>query len=109
MNMNPAIFDMQAEFCKVMGNSTRLQIVHALRDHPMRVADIVQFTDLKQSVVSRQLGTLRNLGVVYCQRQGNELIYQLADENIGKVCDLVRKVLSDQAQRQSRAFEEGLS
>lgn len=104
--MTRSIFDIQADFCKAMGNRSRLQIMHILREQSMRVTDIVEATQLHQSVVSRQLGILRNIGVVDFQRQGNEMIYQLTDENIGQLCDLVRKLLSDQVDRQSRAFEE---
>jgi ArsR family transcriptional regulator len=103
--MNRSIFEIQADFCKAMGNAARLQIIHALREHPLSVSDIVQTTGFGQSVVSRQLGILRNVGVVKFQRQGNEMIYQLTDKNIGEVCDLVRKVLSTQMHRQSEAFE----
>lgn len=104
--MNHSIFDVEADFYKAMGNSSRLRILHALRGQPMRVAAIAKATSLNQSVVSHQLGILRNIGIVHARRQGNETIYQLKDENIGKLCDLVRKMLSDQAQRQVRAIEE---
>jgi len=87
-----------------MGNATRLQILHVLREHPMHVTEIAQATGFRQSLVSRQLGILRNVGVVQCQRQGNEMLYQLSDTAIGEVCDLVRKVLSAQMHRQSEAF-----
>jgi len=99
-----SIFDIQAEFCKAMGNATRLQIIHVLRERPMKVGEIAEVTGFGQSLVSRQLSTLRNVGVVECQRNGNEMIYQLADENIGEVCDLVRKVLTAHTQKQSKAF-----
>lgn len=100
----PTIFEIQAEFCKAMGNATRLQIIHILRERPMNVSEIAEITGYGQSLVSRQLSTLRNVGVVEFQRRGNEIIYQLADENIGEVCDLVRKVLTAHTQKQSKAF-----
>lgn len=100
----PTIFEIQAEFCKAMGNATRLQIIHILRERPMKVGEIAESTGFGQSLVSRQLSTLRNVGVVEFQRRGNETIYQLADENIGEVCDLVRKVLTAHTQKQSKAF-----
>ena len=102
--MNRSIFEIQADFCKAMGNPTRLQILHALRERPLKVGDIVQATELNQPLVSRQLNTLRNVGVVKCQRQGNEMVYELTDEDIGAVCDLVRRVLSTQMHRQSEFF-----
>ncbi|HCW06818.1 MAG TPA: transcriptional regulator [Cytophagales bacterium] len=100
--MNRSIFEVQADFCKAMGNATRLQILHTLRKGPMIVGDIVRETGLSQSLVSRQLGVLRNVGVLEYQRHGNEMIYQLTDERIGEVCDLVRKVLVVQIQNRSR-------
>ncbi|HEX5807798.1 MAG TPA: metalloregulator ArsR/SmtB family transcription factor [Anaerolineales bacterium] len=105
--MNRSIFEMQADFCKAMGNAARQQIIHTLRERQMKVSDIAQVTGLSQTLVSRQLSTLRNAGVVKFQRQGSETIYQLTDDNIGKVCDLVRKVLSAQLHRQSEAFSAG--
>ena len=72
----------------------------------MRVASIAQATQLSPSFVSRQLGVLRGIGVVYSRRQGTELIYQLTDENISKLCDLVQKLLADKARRQSQVFKE---
>jgi DNA-binding transcriptional ArsR family regulator len=104
--MNRSIFEIQADFCKAMGNTTRLQIIHALRERPMNVSEIAQITGFGQSIVSRQLSTLRNVGVVQCQRQGNEMIYHLTDENIGEVCDLVRKVLSAHMQKQSETLQQ---
>jgi len=103
--MNDSIYEIQADFCKAMGNATRLQIIHVLQEHPMNVGEIAQSTGTGQSVVSRQLGALRNTGVVKSQRQGNEIIYQLTDENIVEVCDLVRKVLVTQIQKKSESFE----
>ena len=99
--MERSIFDIQAEFCKAMGNASRLQILHILRERPMTVSEIVQQTDYSQSMVSRQLAVLRSVDVVVGDRRGNEMVYQLTNEKIGEVCDLVRTVLVEQAQKQS--------
>lgn len=99
-----SIFEIQAEFCKAMGNPARLQIIHILRGQPLSVGEIAQITGFGQSLVSRQLSTLRNVGVVECQRRGNEMIYKLADEDIGEVCDLVQKVLTAHTQKQAEVF-----
>ena len=104
-SQTPSIFDIQAEFCKVMGNATRLQIIHVLRESPMNVGEIAHVTGFGQTVVSRQLSALRNAGIVQNQRNGNEVSYQLTDSDIVEVCDLVRKVLSTQVQKQSETFQ----
>jgi DNA-binding transcriptional ArsR family regulator len=99
--MERSIFDIQAEFCKAMGNATRLQIMHILRELPMTVSEIMQELNQNQSTVSRQLSILRSVGVVAGHRRGNEMVYQLANEKISEVCDLVRTVLIEQTQKQS--------
>lgn len=100
--MDKSIFEFQAEFCKAMGNAMRLQVLHTLRDGPKTVTEIVQETGFSQTNVSRQLAVLRGVGVVDHQRQGTEMLYVLTDPQVGEVCDLVRKVLSEHMQRLSQ-------
>jgi DNA-binding transcriptional ArsR family regulator len=103
--MNQAIFDIQADFCKAMGNGGRLHILHVLRDHPMSVRQICKETGLPQSSVSRQLACLRNVGVVISIRNGTGMVYQITDGKIVEVCDLVRSVLIEQIQKRSHSIE----
>lgn len=100
--MDESIFEFQAEFCKAMGNAMRLQVLHTLRDGPKTVTEIVHETGFSQTNVSRQLAVLRGVGVVDHQRQGTEMLYVLTDPQVGEVCDLVRKVLSEHMQRLSQ-------
>ena len=93
--MDQEIFEYQAEFCKAMGNATRLLILHTLRERAMSVTELVQRTDLQQPMVSRQLGILRSLGLVVCERHGKEMVYTIANPKIVEVCDLVRQVLHE--------------
>ncbi len=104
--MNQSMFDIQAEFCKAMGNAARLQILHALREHPMTVGEIAEETHLPQSNVSRHLQILRSVGVLTSQRQGIEKIYQLSCHKIVEVCDLVRDVLVEQIHSRSQSIEQ---
>ena len=105
--MERSIYDIQAEFCKAMANTSRLQIMHVLRERPMIVNEIVAQTGFSQTTVSRQLAILRSVGVVECQRRGTEMLYHLTDEQIGEVCDLVRKVLAEQMKKRSNVLSNG--
>jgi DNA-binding transcriptional ArsR family regulator len=103
--MNQSMFEIQAEFCKAMGNAVRLQLLHILREHPLTVSEICQETNLQQATVSRQLSVLRNVGVVDSQRLGNAKVYRITDDKIAEICDLVRNVLIEQAHRRSQWIE----
>ena len=99
--MDRSIFDIQAEFCRAMGHTIRLQTLHILREHPMTVNEIVAELDLSQSMVSRQLAVLRSVGVVVSERRGSEMLYDLANAKIGEVCDLVRTVLVEEMNKKT--------
>jgi DNA-binding transcriptional ArsR family regulator len=103
--MNQSIFEIQAEFCKAMGNAARLQILHLLREHPMTVGEISKEMNLPQSSVSRHLKALRTVGVLTSKRHGIEIVYQISDRKIMEICDMVRTVLIEQIQKRSRSIE----
>ena len=104
--MSPrSIFEMQAEMCKTMGNAARLQIVHVLRDGPMRVSDIVEAIGLAQAKVSQHLAVLCAYGIVTTKREGKDVIYRIATPKLTRVCDLMREVLAEQASERSEVFQ----
>jgi DNA-binding transcriptional ArsR family regulator len=83
----------------------RLHVLHILREHPKSVSEICQEIGLSQSNGSRHLACLRNAGVVVIKKTGAGMVYQITDEKIVEVCDLVRSVLVEQIHRRSRAIE----
>jgi DNA-binding transcriptional ArsR family regulator len=101
----PTIFDIQADFCKAMGNAGRLHILHVLRERPKTVGEICRETSLPQGNVSRHLACLRTVGVVIPERHGRETVYKIADVKIVEVCDLVHSVLTEQIQKRIRYIE----
>ena len=103
--MNPTIFEIQAEFCKAMGNAGRLQILHLLRERPKSVSEICRETGLLQGTVSRHLASLRSVGVVTAEKHGAGTVYRITDGKIIEVCDLVRCVLVEHIQKRSRFIE----
>lgn len=100
-----SIFDLQATLCQTMSNATRLRIVHSLRDGPMCVAAIARTLELGPSKVSQHLGTLKNSGIVIGQRRGVEMVYQITNPKIERICDLMREVLSEQAAEAAQRVE----
>jgi ArsR family transcriptional regulator len=99
------MFEIQAEFCRAMGNVVRLQLLHILREQPLTVGEICQETNLPQGTVSRQLSILRKVGVVDSRRHGNAKVYQITDNKIAEVCDLVRSILVEQVHKRSQSIE----
>ena len=67
---------------KIMGDSTRLKIIMALRGGEMCVCDIAAFVGLSESAVSHQLRRLREFSLVRSRRDGQILYYSLDDAHV---------------------------
>lgn len=100
-----SIFEVQADLCRCMSSTTRIEILHVLRDGPRGVSDIVQITGHPQATISRHLGVLRNGGVVFAQRHAQEVLYRIANPKLIDICDLMREVLVEDSARRSRLVE----
>lgn len=99
------IFEIQAGLCRAMGNPLRMEIMHLLRNGPLNVGDIASATHSHQATISRNLTILRNAGVVTTRRNGNNILYQVANPKLMSVCDLMREALMEQIGKQSQLID----
>jgi len=99
------IFEIQAELCRAMGHPLRMEVVHLLRNGSLNVNDIATAVDQHQATVSRNLTILRNAGVVTTERDGNNILYQIANPKLVDVCDLMRDVLIEQIDQRSKFLD----
>jgi len=68
---------------KALGDESRVRILHLLwRNQEMVVGDLEQVLDFTQTKTSRQLGYLRQAGLVAVRRLDNWMFYQLRDETV---------------------------
>lgn len=71
-----------SDFFKVMGDSTRIQLLWALEESEMCVGDLAVLLDMTKSAVSHQLKILRTAKLVRAQKKGKNVIYALDDEHV---------------------------
>lgn len=64
------------ELFKAFSDPTRLRILHLLGHGPLCVCHIHEILELPQAKVSRQLGTLRERGLVEATRHFNWTVYR---------------------------------
>ena len=70
-----------ASLFKLFGDSTRLQILHALEHSELCVCDIAALLGLTKSAVSHQLKALRMANLVKYRREAQTVYYSLADSH----------------------------
>jgi DNA-binding transcriptional ArsR family regulator len=80
--VDPAIASRLAETFKVLGDPSRVRIVHALSLEELCTHDLASVLGISESAVSHQLGLLRLLRLVKFRREGRIVYYSLDDEHI---------------------------
>lgn len=71
-----------AETFKILGDPTRIKILHALSKRELCVCDIAAVVALGQSAVSHQLRLLRGARLVKYRKEGKLVWYSLDDTHI---------------------------
>jgi DNA-binding transcriptional ArsR family regulator len=80
--VDPAIASHLAETFKVLGDPSRVRIVHALSLEELCTRDLASVLGMSESTVSHQLSLLRLLRLVRFRREGRIVYYSLDDEHI---------------------------
>lgn len=103
-HLSPQTLNLVAERFKVMSDPMRLQILSSLQDGELNVMDIVEITGASQPNVSKHLKILQNAGLLARRRVGNQVFYEIADESIFVMCELVCESLEQRLKTQAEAF-----
>lgn len=74
-----------ARFFRVLGDPTRVAILELLIQRPHNVSELVEATGAGQSRVSTHLACLRWCQFVIFERVGRNVIYSIADPEVGQV------------------------
>ena len=79
-----------SDFFKILGDSTRINILFAIDGAPMCVCDIARLLSMTKSAVSHQLKILRQADLVTYKKSGKNVFYTLADDHVR---DIIEKAL----------------
>ena len=76
-----------AETFRVLGDATRVRIVHALSLSELCTCDLAVLLGTSEPTVSHHLRTLRQMHLVRFRREGRLVYYALDDEHIRRLFD----------------------
>ena len=96
---------LHAGICSALADPRRILMLYALHDKPSNVGDLAQALGVNQSTASRHLNILRERGLALAQREGQSVVYTLADPRIIQVLDLLRAVLASRLKSQAALAE----
>jgi DNA-binding transcriptional ArsR family regulator len=89
---------------KALGEPSRLEILHSLRNGERTVSDILSATGLGQANVSKHLQVLHAAGLVDRRKHGVSTWYRLADADVLRLCELMCGRLEKEAAARRKLF-----
>ena len=95
---------LHANICQALGDPKRIQILYALHVEPRYVSALAEALDMPQPTVSRHLQVLRQRALVLTERDGQTVIYRIADTRIIDVLDTMRQIMRDALVRQANVL-----
>ena len=100
------VTQLHADLCSALADPSRILLLYALVEQPRSVNDLASDVKISQSATSRHLKVLREHGLVYSNRLGQNIEYSLADARIIEALDLLRAVLRDCLSRRANLMIE---
>lgn len=94
-SLTQEITQLHADICSGLADPKRILILYALAEKPRNVSEAAAEVGISQPAASRHLNILRERGMVSARREGQAVIYMLADPRIIQALDLLRAVLAD--------------
>lgn len=95
------VYRLHSRLCAGLADPKRILILYQLAEEPKCVNDLAEALNLTQPTTSRHLKNLRERDMVIAERDGQSVIYSIADQRIIHALDLLREVLADMLRSQA--------
>lgn len=96
-----------AQRFRALGEPSRLTILAALRTGARSVSQLIEETGLGQANVSKHLNVLHQHGYVSRRKEGLNVFYELSDNDVFRICDIVCGRLEREAEELSGMLQAG--
>lgn len=87
--LSVALVEQIAQRFRVLGEPMRIRILDHLRAGETSVHELKEALGTTQQNASKHLGVLHSAGIVSRRRDGNRVLYAIADESVFELCDTV--------------------
>jgi DNA-binding transcriptional ArsR family regulator len=87
------LIQLQSNYLKALAQTTRLKILHFLKDGEKCQCKIIPFMKEDQSNISRHLTHMRDMGILESRREGVSVYYKIKDKRIFRLLFLVDQMI----------------
>jgi DNA-binding transcriptional ArsR family regulator len=85
----PLLTDLIAARFRLLGEPMRIRILDSLRTEPAAVGELAEQLETTQQNVSKHLAILHSAGIVGREKDGNRVLYSIADPGVFELCEHV--------------------
>lgn len=96
------LIELVARRFRVIGEPMRIRLLDQLRDAEQSVGELVETLGATQQNVSKHLGVLHQAGVLHRRKDGNRVVYGIADPTVFTLCEIVCDGLARRAAQMPR-------
>lgn len=100
-DLPPEALEQVAAYFQALSEPTRLQILNLLRSGERSVGELAQLCGYTSANISRHLSFLTRHGLVQRETRGTSAYYQIADDSVYALCDLVCGNIARQLDRKA--------
>ncbi len=83
------LVELVAQRFRLIGEPMRIRLLDRLRDGDASVGELADALETSQQNVSKHLATLHQAGIVGRRKDGNRVVYSIADDSIFTLCEIV--------------------
>jgi ArsR family transcriptional regulator len=100
------IYQVKAEFFKVLGHPARIRILEVLGERERSVGELIPEVGLEASHLSQQLGLLRRASILTSRKEGATVFYSVTDRRIFELLEVAKEILTTTLAGSSRLLTE---
>ena len=100
-HLDPQSCRLVAEFFSSLANPTRVSMFCAMREGKKTVSEIAEAANVTLQNASQHLRVMRDKGAVIAERDGQHVLYAIADQRLIEGSRLIRDVLAEQLQQRA--------
>lgn len=93
---NLKVFEIHADFCRVMSSATRLRIMWLLRDGESSVTELAEALGLAVPNVSQHLRIMRDKGALTTRKDGQTVYCRISNKRFIAGLTLIREGINEQ-------------
>ncbi len=99
------LVELVAQRFRLIGEPMRIRLLDRLRDGEASVGELAEVLGSSQQNVSKHLGALHQAGIVGRRKEGNRVVYEIADPSVFALCEIVCGGLQQQVSELAQILE----